>query len=60
MPERAADPEKQREKLEKLRARIDEGIAALERGEYDEFDETELKSYLRGLATAKHGRRARK
>jgi hypothetical protein len=60
VPPKKVDPETQRKKLKELRARIDEGIAALERGEYDEFDETELESYLRGLATAKRGRRVRK
>jgi antitoxin ParD1/3/4 len=37
-------------KLRTLKARIDEGLAELERGEFDEFDETELESYLETLA----------
>lgn len=39
-------------KLKALRARIDVGLAELERGEYDELDETELESYLKRLGTA--------
>ena len=39
-------------KLKALRARIDAGLAELERGEFDEFDEADLKSYLRKLGTA--------
>ena len=38
-------------KLKALRARIDVGLAELERGEYDEFDETELEAYLKRLGT---------
>ena len=62
MPRQKIRLENKREKLEKLRARIAASIAELERGEYDEFDDSELKSYLRRLATANagHGRRARK
>ena len=39
-------------KLKALRARIDAGLAELERGEFDEFDETKLESYLKKLGTA--------
>jgi len=38
-------------KLKALRAQIDVGIAALERGEFDEIDETELEGYLEKLGT---------
>ena len=38
-------------KLKALRARIDAGIAELDRGEYDEFDGTELEAYLKRLGT---------
>jgi len=39
-------------KLKALRARIDAGLSELERGEFDEFDETELESYLKKLGAA--------
>jgi antitoxin ParD1/3/4 len=38
-------------KLKVLRAQIDAGVTALERGEFDEIDETELKGYLEKLGT---------
>jgi len=38
-------------KLKALRARIDAGLAELERGEFDEVDETELEGYLKRLGT---------
>lgn len=43
-------------KLEALRARIDEGIEALERGDYEELDASELGRYL---AAPKKRRRRR-
>ena len=36
-------------KLKVLRARVRAGIAELDRGEFDEVDEADLESYLRGL-----------
>ena len=44
-------------KLKALRARIDVGLAELERGEYDEFDETELEAYLNRLGTASRNKK---
>ena len=38
-------------KLKALQAQIDVGIAALERGEFDEIGETELEGYLEKLGT---------
>jgi antitoxin ParD1/3/4 len=38
-------------KLRALRAQIDAGIVALERGEFDEINETDLKGYLEKLGT---------
>jgi antitoxin ParD1/3/4 len=40
-------------KLEALRKRIEEGIEALERGEFTEVAEHELDAYLEGLARGK-------
>lgn len=37
--------------LERLRAMIDEGIKALDRGEFVEIDDTELDAYFESLAT---------
>jgi antitoxin ParD1/3/4 len=39
-------------KLKMLRARIDVGLAALDRGEFDEVDESELEAYLEKLGTS--------
>ena len=36
-------------RLKALRARIKEGVAALEQGEFDEIDEVDLPAYLDGL-----------
>jgi hypothetical protein len=38
-------------KLERLRAMVDEGIKALDGGEFVEIDDTELDAYLDSLAT---------
>lgn len=38
-------------KLKALRARIDEGLAALERGDFIELNDVELQDYLRNLCT---------
>jgi antitoxin ParD1/3/4 len=43
-------------KLKVLRAHLDAGLAALERGEYDEVDESELEGYLDKLAAASRKR----
>lgn len=37
-------------KLDKLRLSIKAGVAALERGDYDEVDDADLDAYLDGLA----------
>ncbi|MFT4080208.1 hypothetical protein [Rhodomicrobium lacus] len=37
-------------KLDKLRLSIQAGVAALERGEYDEVDDADLDTYLDDLA----------
>ena len=39
-------------KLEQLRVAIDQGIAALERGDYTEVDDSELDAYLDELAAS--------
>lgn len=39
-------------KLKALRSHIKTGIESLERGQYDEIDESELGDYLAGLAAA--------
>lgn len=39
-------------KLEKLRVAIQQGVAALDRGEYTEVEEEELDAYLDELATS--------
>jgi len=44
-------------KFEALRAALKEGVDALDRGDYDEIDETELDQYLAGLSAIAHGRR---
>ena len=44
--------EKDAAKLKALRAQIRTGAEALERGEYAELGDTELESYLEGLAAA--------
>lgn len=38
-------------KLDKLRLSIKAGVAALDRGEYDEVEDANLDAYLNGLAT---------
>ncbi|WP_295388815.1 type II toxin-antitoxin system Phd/YefM family antitoxin [uncultured Thiodictyon sp.] len=44
-------------KLERLRAAVDQGIAAIERGDYTELDEGELAGFADRIKTA--GRRRR-
>jgi antitoxin ParD1/3/4 len=39
-------------KLNKLRRSIEVGVAALERGEYTEVEDTDLDAYLDGLAAS--------
>ena len=39
-------------KLDKLRLSIKAGVAALDRGEYDEVEDANLDSYLDGLAAS--------
>ncbi|ADP72058.1 addiction module antidote protein, CC2985 family [Rhodomicrobium vannielii ATCC 17100] len=39
-------------KLDKLRLSIQAGVAALERGEYDEVDDADLDAYLDDLAAS--------
>jgi len=39
-------------KLEKLRLAIEEGVAALDRGDYTEVEDEDLDAYLDGLATS--------
>jgi antitoxin ParD1/3/4 len=39
-------------RLEQLRVAIDQGIAALERGDYTEVDDSELDAYLDELAAS--------
>jgi antitoxin ParD1/3/4 len=38
-------------RLQVLKMQIEAGVAALERGDFIELDDTELESYLDGLAT---------
>jgi antitoxin ParD1/3/4 len=39
-------------KLDKLRVAIQQGVAALDRGEYTEVEDEDLEAYLEGLAVA--------
>ena len=47
-------------KLELLRAQIELGVSALDRGDASEVDETELESYLADLGTVRTRRSRRK
>ena len=47
-------------KLELLRAQIDLGIAALDRGDADEFDHTAIEDYITSLSPARQVSRKRR
>lgn len=51
---------KDEKKLRALRKHIERGIAALERGEYDEVSDDQLEAYLDGLGRKSKAKKTKK